>query len=655
MATLYWDIETRSTVDLRKAGVYVYAKDPTTEVLLAAWCIDDGPVVWARVDDPLIDDLKNALRYCDRVVAHNAGFERLLLTHTLAERDASWPVPPLHKWDCTAARAARCALPRSLDGAATALRLPVTKDKDGHALMMRMCKPRPARQGEDPDGVYWFEDDARMRRLGEYCAVDVDVERLLDKVLPAMTEDEQQVWILTEHMNDRGVPVDTNFVALAKQVAAQAEIDINVQMRKATSGLVSSVSNLSDLREWLRAKFGLLVLAEGDNELTKRSIEKLLERADLPEEARRALQLRLDGGKASVKKLEAMALRTDADSRARGNLVYHGASTGRFAGSGIQLQNLPRKVIKDFDGALADMARGGLDKYGTPLSVLSQMLRGAIRAEFGNELIWCDYAAVEARGVAWLAGQHDLVELFASGGKVYEEMAAQIFQTKPENIKSDSTERFVGKTVILGCGYGMGAKKFRQTCELQGVSIDDDLAKRAVDTYRSTNPLIPALWRGLEEAAVAAVDTNKKTTRYGAVAFKREDDWLKMRLPSGRVLYFAEPSVESVVGPYGQRAALSYMAVNSLTKKWNRETTWGGKLAENAVQALCRDLMTHALLNLDLEGFNPILSVHDEIICELPIGVASESDVIAVMCRLPDWAAGFPLKAEGKKGIRYGK
>lgn len=665
MKTVFWDIETRSTIDLRAVGVYRYAKHASTEVLLAAWAVDDGPVKWARVDDPAIEELKQAFAQPDvRIVAHNAGFERLLLKHVLAERHG-WSVPGIDQWDCTAARAARQALPRSLDGAANALGLAVTKDREGHALMMRMCKPRPARKGEPDNAVLWFDDDERMERLGAYCATDVEVERLLDQVLRPMPDDERRVWQLTELVNDRGVPVDLKFASMAQMFAHDVQAELNHRIRTLTDGLVPAATNLPRLREWLSTKFGVAVLEHPDDELTKRAIEMLLSREELPEVAREALQIRLDAGKSSVKKFQAIVERTDDDHRVRGNLVYHGASTGRYAGAGVQLQNLPRKTVKDFDAVADDVRNLSITefnhKYGSPLDVLSKTLRATIctKPELGTTLLWADYAAVEARGVAWLAGADQLVNLFASGGKVYEEMAATIFDCHASQIKDGSVERFIGKTVVLGCGYGMGKDKFRATCELQGQTITPELAERAVKAYREAHPEIPALWRGVEEAAIAAVQSPGNSTSYNQISFRMDRKWLLMRLPSGRVIYYRNPRVVLVQGMWGERLVLEYDAVNSLTKQWGSEKTWGGKLVENAVQGLCRCMMTAAMLALEEAGYPVVMSVHDEIICEVAdedlMSGKSIEQMVEIMCRVPAWAKDFPLKAEGKQGKRYGK
>ena len=470
---LHLDFETRSTVDLRVTGAYRYAEDPETEVILACYAVDDGPVqTWFHTDAvALPEDLRAALEDDDCIiVAHNAGFEKAMMRYIMGPRHG-WPVPPPHRWDDTAARAARQALPRSLEGAAMALGLEVQKDTEGRSLMLRMCRPRSVAE----DGkITWWDDDARMKRLAQYCATDVEVERELDKILRQLTPEEREIWLLTEEMNDRGVAIDVDFATYAVQVASEAQEALNKELNEITDGAVTAATNVGKLRQWLLSK-GFGVLEGEDESLNKKAVENLLKSGAIPDDVRRVLEIRLLAGKSSVKKFQAMLDRVSKDGRVRGNLMYHGASTGRWSGAGVQLQNLPRDTVKDFDWSRKNLT-ASMDKV---LSTLSRMVRGSIMAAPEHRLMWADYAAVEARGVAWLAGQTDLIDLFAKGGKVYEEMAAVIFNVPAEEIGKDSLERFLGKTVILGCGYSMGAQKFRMSCAAMGTEIDEELAYRA--------------------------------------------------------------------------------------------------------------------------------------------------------------------------------
>jgi DNA polymerase len=663
MPRLYLDFETRSRVDLRKAGVYRYAADPSTHVMLAAWAVDNGPIRWstlppfAHQGDGDWLDLLNLLGEPDTiVVAHNAGFERLICREKL-DLDI-----PLERWDCTAARCARQALPRDLERAAQALGLPVRKDRAGHSLMLQMCKPRRPRKDEDPNGIYWFEDQERIERLGAYCQTDVAVTRPMDKLLAPLPDREREIWRLTERMNDRGVMVDLTFANQARWIAHDLVDFFDRRISNLTGGAVPRTTNLAKLRAWLWENYGLEVLESEDEEMAKANLERIKALPETPDLVKAVIDCRLEAGKTSVQKFQAIIDRAQADSRVRGNLMYHGASPGRWAGTGVQMQNLPRKVVSDFPAV--QEAAASLDgetfaaRFPSPMTTLSQSLRRTIVAPKGKRLIWIDYASVEARGVAWLAGATRLVELFASGGKIYEEMAGTIFDVPASQVGKDSLERFVGKTAVLGCGYGMGAAKFQATCEAQGQIISLELAQRAVKAYRTENPEIPRLWRGLEDACKQAIRAPGRPTRYGMVSFMVEGPWLKMRLPNDRILWYRNPRLEEDTRSNWQgNEIIAFDAVNPKTKQWGRETTWGGTLTENAVQGLCRDLMADGLLRLEAAGFNPVLSVHDEAIVEawdhrpeLTLGNAKE-----LLCTIPYWGRGFPLDGEGKEGVRYGK
>jgi DNA polymerase len=667
MPTIYWDSETRSLADIRKVGVYRYAEHPSTAHILSRFRLDDARQVEVRFGDPLPIEIRDALEDpAVRIVAHNATFERLLLRNVLAPRHG-WPdvSRDLTRWHCTMARARASGLPGSLEGALSGLGLPVQKDKEGHSLMLRMCRPRRLEADGTP---VWWEDEPRLARLAEYCGVDVDGTRVLDRRLPPLAEGEHQIWAATEEINDRGVRFDLGFVAAGRRVAEDARKDLDRKMHAVTFGAVRAASNVGALKEWL-LKQGVEIAppaeedtAEGEDddaepELRRADVARLLG-SSAPGAVRDALTIRLEAAKSSVKKLDSIAARSDARGYVQGLLGYHGASTGRYtATGGVQIQNFPRETVDDWDAA-----RGALDLgaptvdalYGPPLDVVSKMLRGSIMPSRGCELISADYAAVELRGVAWLAGQDDLVEDLRKGAKIYEQMAAKVFGRKPDEIGKESRERWVGKQVVLGSGYQMGATKFEAMCAALGRPVESDLAKKAIATYRGAYPKISGLWAAMEGAARAAVlaEGKRVTVGDGRIAFRRDGDMLRMRLPSGRYLYYRRPEVER--DEEHNREGVSYWGVDSRTRRWSKIRMFGGRWTENAVQALCRDLMILGMQRLRATGYTIITTVHDEIVVEKPIGQGDVDEVVRLMCELPDWAAGFPLSAEGWKGERYG-
>lgn len=642
---LHLDLETRSLADLRKVGVYAYAAHPSTEVLMCCWAIDDGPVLTWFQGTAVPEKLTAALADPSvQVCAHNAAFERLMIAYVLPA--IHWPLPDLRRWDCTAARAARQALPRSLDGAGEALGLPVKKDKEGHMLMMRMCKPRDLKEDGSP---IWWEDEARMQRLAAYCARDVEVERELDRRLKPLSPFLHDLWCLTEIINDRGVQVDTNFAADAIARSNEARRSLDAEIFDLTGGAVKTASNVPALRAWLTDK--AIVIPDTDDEsLAKKKIQEHLAKPRLPADVRRVLQIRLEAGKTSVAKYQAMINRASKDGRVRGNFVFHGASTGRYAGSGIQPQNLPRKTVKNWYEAAANLD-------GLTLDDLSMMIRGTITADKCHTLVWADFAAIEARGIAWLAGADGLVQQFAEGAKVYENMAAIVYGVEPSSIGSESMERQLGKQVILGAGYGMGAAKFKVTCDGYGMAVDEALAEKAIQAYRHAYAAIPQFWYALENAAKSAVQRPGRPFSVGKVSFQYAESWLMCRLPSGRVLHYADPKIAEIDSKFGRKEVLQYNAVNPLTKKWGPEITWGGKLAENVTQATCADLIMGAMLHLEDAGYPVVLTVHDEVVCEVadPNLPKAIQDIPEIMCTPPKWAEGFPIKAEVKSGKRYGK
>lgn len=655
-SVLHVDFETRSTADLLETGVHKYANDPQTDVWLAALALDDGPIhVWYP-GQPLPDEFAAHIERGGTVCAHNASFEWHIVEYICAPR-YGWPRVKPEQLDCTAARAAIMALPRSLAQAAPAIGLPIEKDDAGRRLMLQMCRPRRVEADGTP---VWWDDPAKLKRLADYCVRDLEVERELDHVLQPMTPDEREVWLLDFYMNLRGVGVDLRLVKRAGLLLERAMSSYNAELTRITNGQVTAVTAVAAMTGWLHQR-GVSV-----ESLDKGTVRDLLGADAVPDDVRRVLEIRREAGKSSTAKLLSFAHRTEADGRMRENLMYHGASTGRWAGRGVQLQNLPRpelskKAVADAistiraaaPGTEADTSALVEAFYGPVPTVVSDLLRGCVVAEPGHVLYASDFANIEGRVLAWIAGQSDLVDAFASGGKIYESMAAAIYGCPVSAIADGSRERHLGKTAVLGCGYGMGAKKFRETCTAAGIDIDEDMAKHAVDTYRRVNDKIVEFWYGTEDAAIRAVKRPGVVTEFRGVKFLSRDKWLRVRLPSGRDLWYREPMVERAATPWGkEKDQLSFMGVESMTKRWLRQRTFGGSLVENIVQAIARDLLAAAMLRINTRfsagGMRCVLSIHDEIIAEAPAACrVTVAEFEACMAETPMWAAGCPVKAAG--------
>lgn len=1007
---LHGDFETRSACDLRKGGPWVYGEHWSTSPLCFAFALADGPVKlwWPGMPVPpeLVYTVENNLPF----IAHNAGFERAIMTTIMGPR-YGWPIPKLENWACTAAMAAAMALPRGLDDAAAVMGVSERKDKEGHSLMLRMCRPRTktqvpckacgSRHCDHPDEFKWeytwWDDDERMQKLGAYCMQDVVVERALLHVLHPLPPAERRIWLHDMMINEVGVQVDTEFARKASVLVSQVTTALNSDLATATSDWAKTTNQVQKMKVWLELE-GLKL-----DSLRKDVLADYLTK-DLDGRIREILELRQEGSKSSTAKLNALLNRTCSDGRIRDNLMYHGASTGRWcltgdhevltpggwvrldqwlggaiacwspdgdiefalsrpnsfpfegelhaldtvrihqlstpehivpldgggaarvdalpsraripitgrlhplgmseaelrvcvmvqadahysddclrlhfkkarkifrcrhlltwagipfretpdaksgttlfsiryaaapkwlldfkhktfpwswlwcapgdvlfeelelwdgyrggpssiqysttnaqnahfiqakahlsglscrlhvkdrrncpdnwadsyvcdiwlcpgaaqlrkenfgrepfsgvvycpstptgffvvrrhgscwitgnSGRGFQPQNLPRPQpeIGPYVDRAIELISGGItlpelrqhlavweEEHNTktrkpdqpyftfrPLDVVSTCLRPCLIAAPGKELVVADYSAIEARGVAWLAGAKKLLGVFERGEDPYLYQACLIYGVPQGSFNKDDhpNQRQRGKTTVLGCGYQMGWNKFQASCEKERVFLSDAEAQMCVTSYREGNPEIPELWKNLQNAAFDAVNTPGLVTKVsgGKIMFVRSGTWLYMRLPNGKLLYYADPKIVQREMPWsdertGEKArkwCVSFMAVDSFTHRWKRQYGYGGLWAENAVQGLCRNLLAEGMERLELFGYPLVLTVHDEDMSEVPIGYGAEFDTLVkgkarptqfeqIICEVPPWAAGFPIDAEGWRGPRYKK
>jgi DNA polymerase bacteriophage-type len=654
--TLSIDFETRSTVDLTKTGVYRYAEDPTTDIVCMAYAFGDEDVrVWVPGDDrPAWFDAH--VKAGGELRAHNAQFERIMWREILGPR-YGFPVPTLEQWHCTAAEAAAMALPRSLGQVSKVLNVDTPKDDAGHRLMRQMCKPRKI---EEDGTTIWWEDAERMRRLIDYCKTDVLAERAVAKRVRRLSPREREVYLLDQRINDRGIRLDVPLIEAASAVVEQGLAEANRELRAATNGEVTSVTKVADLTRWLQEQ-GIAV-----EDVRKSTVRDLLsDPADLPLAVEQALTLRQEAGKSSTAKLKTMLTAKCADDRVRGLLLYHGASTGRWSGKLIQPQNFPRGTVKDAEGYIPLILDGqdAAHWQDPPLAVVSSLLRGMLIASPGHRLIAGDFSQIEARILGWFADEpfRDLE---------YERMAAAIYRVPLERVTPEM--RHVGKGVVLGCGYQMWWPKYQaQMAEQSGIQLDDETAEAAVTTYRSMKPGIPTLWYSTEYAAMEAVKKPGEVQHCGvngSVRYVVRGQFLWCILPSGRPLAYALPKVEMVTRTFievdedgeevkrtSRKLALTFMGVNSVTRKWGRTATYGGHLVENIVQATARDVMAEAMLRLEGAGYPAVLTVHDEVVCDVPEGHGSLDEFLMIMRKVPSWLPGCSLEAEGWAGERYRK
>jgi DNA polymerase len=592
-----------------------------------------------------------------------------------------WPAIPLQQQHDIAARATLCGLPRGLEACAAALGVAMTKDKAGQNALRYLMKP----QRWTAAGPVFADDPARLALVRQYNAQDIRLTVRLDRMLPQLPDEEREIWQHDQRLNARGLRIDPAFLLVAGPFLIQAQREGDAQIRRITGGAVGSVASVKALGAWLQTQGVTLRGTAKDDEdenandsddsgedgsakgaLTKEAVRVLLETPGLPAAAREALEVRADYGRSSVAKIVALAGAVSPDQRLRDLLIYHGTLTGRQTGRLFQPQNLPRDsyLPEDWAGVLANMRRLDPARFravrGSPMVALVRMLRGAIVAADGCELAIGDFSRVELVVLAWLAKQADLLDALRAGEKIYDAMAGRIYGVTAADCAAGEKYNF-GKMVTLGCGYGLGWRALiKQAREQYDLQVEEALARTAIGAYRGTWPMIPRLWRELEDATFDALGApgTEIPACDGRAALKvsRDRQWLGLRLPSGRWIRLHQPKLieDDRGGQFEPRVTLSAMGQN-LARQWTRQTLWGGVLTNYLVQGAARDLLVEAALRCEASGWLVVLQVHDEVVCEVAAGTVSETQLRAVMDQLPDWAAGCPITSKTFIRNRYGK
>ncbi len=652
MNNIYLDFETRSEVDIWKVGAWNYSVHPSTEILCMAICTAANAEIQILSKDQISDPEVYAIKFMVGVYegfkfhAHYSMFENYIWHNILVKR-YGWPAIPLRQWRCTAALAAAHALPRALDKAALALDLSEKKDMEGKRTMLKMCKPRKATKNNK---AKWHEKEEDFQKLYDYCINDVEVERAIENKLPQLSAHELEVWRLDQIINTRGIYVDTEAVEAALYLIEKYTTECNDEIKKITDGYLEKVSQRTRVLNWIKGQGVEL------HSYTKDAIVEALKN-NMPPQVKRVLEIRQQTGKTSTAKYEAIKNATTENSRVKDMFVYHGASTGRWAGKIVQLHNLPRGTIKDTETCIEAMKTRNLELfkflYSNPMEAFSSCVRGMFIAAPGKDLLVADFASIEARVLAWVAGEEKALDYFRKKEDSYVKMAEHIFKTD----KVSGNMRFVGKQAVLGCGYGMGAKRFRETCLSLGQKVSEELAKTAVDTFRKQNKKIVELWKKQEQAAIFTTHGNGGLSLgVPRIYWEKKKDFLYCTLPSGRKLAYQHPKIERVE-KFGQTVdQLTFMGIG-LNNQWIRQSTWGGTLVENIVQAISRDLLVDAMLRCEKAGYKVVLHVHDEVVAEISENCPHDmlGKFIEHIISLPKWAKGCPIEAEGWRGKRYRK
>lgn len=661
---LYLDTETYSSIPL-KDGVHKYSE--AVEVMIVAYALDDGPVnVWdVTSGEPMPEALSQALADESVMVwAHNVAFDRTVLKASLGIGIA------LERWRCSMCLAYMHSMPGSLDSLCAALEVAQDKRKlkSGKDLVRLFCIPPTEASGRKRATRHTHPE--KWQEFLEYAGGDIVAMRECIAKLPKwnLNASELALWQLDRIINERGIAVDLDFCRAAVQAADAEKARLAERASEMTDGAVHAATQRDALLAHLLKAYNVSL-----PDMQAGTIERRLEDPELPEPVKELLSIRLQASGTSVSKYKAFLRATSSDGRLRGTLQFGGASrTNRWAGRLVQLQNLSRvpKYLKNqYDFAVETIKCGAVELvYENAMDVIGSTVRGALIAAPGKKLCRADLSNIEGRVLAWLAGEDWKLKAFASGDDLYIEGYSRSFGIPVEEVRADEeaggTMRLIGKVQELACGFQGAVGAFGSMAKLYGVNLEEDRVLEIVRAWRSANPKIVALWYDLEDAAINAVNNAGTTYTCGRLKLRRDGQWLRIRLPSGRVLCYPSPRWEpkkivdadtgkTVDNPNG---GLSYVGLNQYSRRWERLRTYGGRLAENCTQATARDVFAEGLKRCEANGYPVVMHVHDEAICETPDTDEYSGEAVArFLATPPDWAEGLPLAAEGSETKRYRK
>lgn len=631
---LWIDFETRSHCDLKKHGVYNYARDGTTEVLCMSYAFDDEDVVTWLPSQPFPERIRN---YTGLIYAHNAAFERLIFWYVLQINFK------LEQFYCTATQARANCAPGSLEDVGRFAGASMKKDYRGAQLIRALCIPP-------------FKDSpALMLELVDYCAQDVRAMRAVSQSLRPLSDDELLDYHVNEKINDRGVLVDVPLAEAAISYAAAELEDIQAIVRTVTHGAITSVRS-PKMREWVKERLSsehlkLMETEDGKYSIDKRVRANLLATENLPPDVAEVIQCADDLWASSVAKFKRLKELADVeDARVRGAFVFAGGSaTGRASSYGAQVHNFTRKCAKDPESARHAMVRGQsiVPEFGARVTdVLKGMLRPTLIPAKGKVLVVADWSQIEARMTPWLSGRgEDVLDVFRSGRDIYVREAAGMYRIPESDVTPE--QRQLGKVAVLACGFGGGIGAFAAMGRAYGVHLSDVEAQRTVDAWRRANRWAVKYWQDLEAGYTCAMRNKNTDIEVGRVMYRFDGQHLWYALPSGRILCYPFAKIEEDGISYAKAA----WKPAADAKEWPRARLWRGLACENITQACANDVLRYALRQLD----DVVLHIHDEIVIETDQPEAVTNQLREVMCTPPPWAEGLPLSVDIKTMARYGK
>lgn len=648
---LYADFETRSECDLVKTGADPYARHPSTRVICLGFAFTgQKPVVYIPKEElelaggachipyDIVSELPHLIRKHitegGQIAFHNAAFDYLIWNKVS-------DLPPIypHQLICTMAKASAMALPASLGALGEAVGVEMKKNPMGTRLINTMCKP-PFKTSSDLLGS-----------MALYCAEDVGSMMEIDTHLIPLSPSESEVWMCNFKANQRGLFLDDQLICEAIRLAGMEDVELGQQASTLAGLSLGALRSPKQLLEWCHSQ-GEHLESLNKADLASATIKNPL--------VQQVLDLRAEVCKTSIKKFSAMALRTCPDGRVRGNHVYHRATTGRFAGAGVQVQNIPRPQISDCD-VVADyvVEHGALPSgLGVPAkTALSSLLRSCIKAPAGREFYCADYSAIESRVLFWLADEQTGLDVYRGGDDLYCVTASGIFGF-PVNKKEHPNERAIGKVAVLSLGYQGGPKALQGMCDSMGVDLMGQDPKDIVEAYRSTYSKVTKFWSQCEQATIEALRQPERTMVVGKCRFRyvKARDHLVCELPSKRFICWPRAKWVKDAPTFwgGIKDQITYMGVG-INRKWQPMTTYGGDIAQSLTQAVARDMLTDAMVRIEKAGLPVVLHVHDEIMVEMPEGANRYNEFEEIMSTPATWATDCPIAVAGFKAKRYQK
>ena len=639
------DIETYSSEALADCGVYRYAESSDFDILLFSYSVDDGPVqvVDLAMGERIPEEIEAAVYSPDVVkYAHNATFEMTCLSHYFGR-----PVD-VRQWDCTMVMCARCGFPLQLGQAAKVLSLEQQKMREGKALIRYFCQPNNKGERNLPS-----DHPDKWEVFKAYCLQDVATEQAIRRRLQGFVEVpdwERRLYEVDYAINRRGVQLDIDLAANAVEMAAAEDARLLDEARELTG--LDNPQSVTQAKQWIQQKLGLARL----DSLDKDAMRRMLAMPVLHPDVRRYLEIRTQLAKTSVKKYDSMLSSVCCDGRIRGLLQFYGTFTGRWAGRLVQLQNLPQNHLRAIGVAREMLAEGDADgielTYGSVKQTLSELVRTAFIPRPGYVFHVCDFSAIEARVLSWLAGEEWVIEVFRTHGKIYEATAANMYHVPIEDIHKGDPRRQRGKVATLALGYG-GGKSALEAMDREGLIPENEKAG-VVKMWRAANPHIVKFWSIIEDAAMRAIVSRREQVINKGVRLNYHRGALVITLPSGRSIVYPRVRIEQEEMAYGMKNTISYERLDQTTKQWGRSRTYGGKLTENVVQAIARDILATVLLREEERGLGVVFHVHDETITECSADIPL-SEIEGIFSEPIPWAQGLPLKGAGYTGNYYYK